>query len=103
MLGLILIYFVGKAFYALAEKHGKQKWLYAILGVLSYYFGIFSAGIALGAVEALNPDIMLPDNDLVLSLMTLPVGVLFCWGFYRLLKYNWEKSKHNISEDLLDL
>jgi hypothetical protein len=35
MLGLILIYFVGKAFYDLAGLHGKSQWGFAILGIVS--------------------------------------------------------------------
>ena len=34
MLGLLLIYFIGKYFYDLAAEFEKNKWLYAILGVV---------------------------------------------------------------------
>ena len=40
MVGLILIYFTGKAFANLAEEYNKGKWLYGFLGVFSYYGGL---------------------------------------------------------------
>ncbi|GGZ63472.1 hypothetical protein [Mesonia mobilis] len=48
MIGIVFIYFVGKKFYTLAEEKNKKKWPYAILGVLSYYFGLVTGGILLG-------------------------------------------------------
>ena len=39
-LGYILIFYIGFYFYRLAENHSKNKWLFAILGVAAYFFGI---------------------------------------------------------------
>ncbi len=44
MLGLFLLYFIGKIFYQLAEAHNKNKWVFAILGVIAYYAGTFLGG-----------------------------------------------------------
>ena len=102
MLGLVLLYFVGKAFYDLAKKHGKNKWLFAILGVVSYYGGIFGAGIVLGLIGIAYPEFLENASEFAINLMAIPVGVLICWGFYRLLKYQWEKNV-SPTEELLDI
>jgi hypothetical protein len=105
MIGLILLYFVGKAFYDLAGVNNKGQWLFAILGVASYYGGWFASGILLvigyelvlgGSVDDLN--------DTLLGFLALPFGVLTCWGFYRLLKNRWEKKESfsGTAEDVLD-
>lgn len=105
MIGLVLLYFVGKAFYDLAGLNNKNEWLYAILGVASYYAGLFIGGVLIaigyeafiGSVDELD--------DILLSVMSLPVGVLACWGFYRLLKKRWE-DKQDLSDssgDVLDV
>ena len=44
MLGFILLYWIGKYFYKLAEKYQKSEWGYALLGIGSYYGGILLAG-----------------------------------------------------------
>ena len=54
MLGLLLLYWVGKYFYKLAEEHDKSKWGFAILGVVSYYAGIVVFGFITGIVMELT-------------------------------------------------
>ncbi len=105
MVGLFLIYFVGKSFYDLAGIHSKGQWLFAILGVGSYYGGLFVGGIFLAIGYELFTDSGIEEvNETLLSFLALPIGVLACWGFYRLLKNRWEK-KETFSEspdDILD-
>jgi hypothetical protein len=104
MLALILIYFVGKAFYDLAGVHGKGQWLYAILGVGSYYGSQFVAGIFIAIGYELFIGSVEEINDVVLSIVALPIGILACWGFYRLLKSRWEKKEtfSGSAEEVLD-
>ncbi len=107
MLGLILIYFIGKSFYTLAETYHKNQWLYAILGVVSYYVGTFIAGIFIGLYYELYAATSLEDmSDIALGLIALPFGLLACWGFYTLLKKQWEKnlssSDGSSMKDILD-
>lgn len=103
MLGFVLIYFIGKYFYDLALQYGKNKWLFAILGVVSYYAGTIIFGFSLGIIMELTGNYsILEANDILLSLMGIPVGVLTVWIFYTLLKNSWKKAKPNESSALLD-
>ena len=82
MLGLIFIYFIGKAYYTLAEEHNKNKWLFAITGVLSYYGGSFFGGV----IAYLFYDIMSVNNvainEGILTVIGILLGLLTCWVYY---------------------
>lgn len=94
MLGLLLIYFIGKRFYDLSEEHNENKWLYAILSIVVYY----AAGFVVGGVIAVldlfvfNWNIDWDNNMGVSLLIGLPSGLLAVWGFYELLKKKWSKK-----------
>lgn len=103
MLGLLLIYFIGKYFADLAEQHEQHKWLYAILGVLSYYAGTFLAGILIAiGLELLSEASIDEMSDIALSFMALPFGLLACWGFYQFLKRKWSQVEVVADSGLLD-
>lgn len=104
MLGLLLIFFLGKWFYSLAEKYNKHKWGFAILGVVTYYVGTFIAGIFIGIISVVaNLDSLLALPDVVLGLIALPFGVLAAWGLYKILENNWKKHEiENPADQLLD-
>jgi hypothetical protein len=104
MLGLLLIYFIGKKFYELAGIHHKNQWGYAVLGVISYYLGTFIAGIVLIICMELFGTSSIEDvNEFVLSLVALPFGLLTCWGVYVLLEKNWTKERIDDNPDILDI
>lgn len=103
MLGLFLIYFIGKKFYDLAAKYNKHQWGFAIAGVASYYAGTFIAGILIAIYLELWGSTSIEDmNDLTLNFMALPFGVLACFGLYKLLERSWERKPTQSDSDILD-
>ncbi len=100
----ILIFFVGKAFYDLADNHQKSKWLFAIVGIISYFAGQLIVGVIIAIVYELFVGSVDEINDTVLNIISIPVGALSCWGFYRILKNRWEKEEtfSGSSEEVLD-
>jgi hypothetical protein len=107
MIGLLvvglLLYLIGRPFYELAHEHNKSRWGFAILGVASYYAGTAVAGLFLGMIIGLGYLQSLADfSDMAIGFLTLPIGLLTCWGAYRLLKSNWEKSQKPENTDTLD-
>ena len=103
MLGIVLIYFIGKYFYSLADLYNKSKWGFAIAGVASYYVGTFAGVFILGFVmEIVSPGTLDELGDFALSVMVLPLGVLSCWGFYTILKRVWSRSPAFAAEEVLD-
>lgn len=96
MIGLVLIYFVGKAFYELAHDYDRSAWGFAVLGVISYYGGQFFGQFVLVFFLTLSGS-LLDINEFLLSIMALPFGVLICWGFYQILKRSWSRASANSS------
>lgn len=103
MLGLLLIYFIGKHFYKLSEEFNQNKWLYAILSIVVYYAAGFGFGILLGIADlviGLNLDY---DNMFGINLLSIPIGIGACYGFYYLLKRKWEKSVVLVKDEIQDI
>lgn len=96
MLSIILIYFIGKPFYDLAENHDKSKWGFAILGVVAYYLGTFVMGIILGI---LLPETVETMNNLLLAVIALPLGLLAAWMLYKFLENRWSNKSSNDDTD----
>jgi hypothetical protein len=101
MLGILLIYFIGKPFYDLAAHYDKSQWGFAILGVVAYYVGTFVMGFVLGI---LYPETIETMNNLLLGLIALPLGLLFSWLLYKFLENRWSTSSSNneTDSDVLD-
>ncbi|MCI5081694.1 MAG: hypothetical protein MRY78_08385 [Saprospiraceae bacterium] len=104
MLGILLIYFIGKYFYDLAEAHKRSNWLFAVLGVVSYYVGAFVFSlIALMVLESASPGFIDNTNLAIFDILAIPFGILACWGFYTYLKNHWSKKiLTDTRTDLLD-
>jgi len=104
MLGIILIYVLGKYFYKLADKYNKGKWLYAILGIISYYFGAtIIGGIVLVLLDLLFELDLNWDNNSGLSLLIMPFGIVTSYLLYYLLKRQWSKSAIVTKDEIQDI
>ena len=92
MLGILFIYFIGKYFYELADKYNKKKWLHAILGIAIYYLGSMIGGGLLGILYAIlyNDAYMKESTEILLTVLSVPIGLAFCWFAYFIFKRKWE-------------
>lgn len=93
MLGLILLYFIGKKFAELAENYDKTKWQFVVLGIITYYAGSITFGIILGfSAEIISPGSLDSINDHLLGLIALPFGLASCYGLYYYLEKRWSNE-----------
>ncbi|NNF81504.1 MAG: hypothetical protein HKO96_07385 [Flavobacteriaceae bacterium] len=92
MLGLILIFFIGKYFYELADKHQKNNWVYAIIGVVVYYAAGAVLGVILGLADIVFTFGIDWENAVGLNLLGIPAGLAADYGLYYLLKKKWESE-----------
>ena len=99
MLGLLLIYFLGKKFYELAHEFDRSRWGFAILGVVVYYLGTFLAGVVLVLFGGSSLDNV---PDIVISLISIPFGLLAAWILYRMLERSWLNAQESTNTDVLD-
>jgi len=91
MLGIILIIYIGRQFFKLAEHHKQNKWLFGILGVVCYYAGAIIGGGILGVLELLLDLNIDWDNDLTMTFISIPFSLGAVFLFYFLLKKTWSK------------
>jgi len=102
MLGILLIYFIGKKFYDLALENKKSGWGFAILGVISFYAFQFIFGIILALVVGVNEygefDGM---SDFGINILGIIVGVIGVVILYYILQKVWAKNSF-FKGDLLD-
>lgn len=103
ILGLILLYFIGKSYYDLADTHNKSRWGFAIVGIVSFYAGIFVGGIILGIVLGIFwMEELETMNETLLGAMAIPFGALGCWGLYKILQRRWRNQVIPEAGDSLD-
>ena len=103
MLGLILIYFIGKKFYDLANQYQQNKWLYAILSIVVYYASGAVFGVILGVLDALLMWGIDWDNNFGINLLGIPIGLLAVYGFYLLLASKWRKIVKIVKSEIDDI
>jgi hypothetical protein len=103
MIGLILIYFIGKSFYKLAEKHKKSEWGFAILGVALFYIGSFVGGFIVGILfEVFSPGTIDGLSDTILGVIGLPFGLITWWFSLKQITKKWETNAVTLDMDVLD-
>lgn len=96
MLGLVLLYWIGKYFYKLAEEYNKNQWGFAILGVVVYYGGILLFSVIIGVIlEVFFPGVLDTFDETLFGFLMLPFGILSCYLLYKYLEKSWEKNKPN--------
>lgn len=102
MLGIFLLYFIWKYYSELAVEFNKSKWGYGILGIAIYYLGTFVGGLIIGIVTVLMGNDIDSVNDILMSLIAIPFGLLSTWGLYKILQYNWAKKMKESNYNSLD-
>lgn len=76
MLGLLVIYFIGRYYFKLAEEYNRSKSGYAILGVISYYGGTFLFGAIAGVLGCFFDWLWIDTMDeRLLGIIFLPFGI----------------------------
>lgn len=93
MIGFLLLFWIGKYFYKLAEEYNKSKWGFAILGIVVYYGGIILFSAIVGIIgEIISPGFADTLNDTLFGFLMLPFGILSCYVLYKYLEKTWKKN-----------
>lgn len=93
MLGLILIYFIGKRFAELAFDYNRKRWQFAILGIVVYYAGMLLFGFILGILSEIFLWRIDEMSNILLGLICLPFGILSVWLLYKYLEKKWSNEQ----------
>jgi len=104
ILKLLFLFFIGKPFYKLAGENKKQQWPYAILGIVTFLVGTSSASIIITSFFDLTVPQSADEINLrqELNLLSIPLGLIICFGVYHYLKENWKTEIDLRNENILD-
>lgn len=104
MLGLILIYFVGRNYFELAHEHNRPAWLFAILGVLTFFFGQFFLGTIVATLIVSSTGAISDGTYLLVSVISIACGAAAIWFMYKRLESFWKANPKpsKSGRDLID-
>ncbi len=103
MLEIVIIFFTGKYFYKLAEEYNQNKWLYAIIGVVTYFIAAIIGGFILGLLEVYFQIGIDWENTFLLTIILMPFAVGVCYLLHYLLKRSWEKNVVVVKDEIQDI
>lgn len=101
MIGLLIIGLMASLFYKLADAHGRNKWLFAILSILVFYATQFISGF----IWAILDPPVAGSTNFTMLIVCLAISAISVAIFYQILKSNWTKNPITAksgSPDLLD-
>ncbi len=88
--GYILLFYIGFYFYRLAENHNKNKWLFCILGLVTYLLGTIVYPLFLRFFNSEE----IEDLDLAsISLKSFLVGLVSVFILFQTLSFIWSRKK----------
>lgn len=95
VLPILLLFFIGRNFYVLAKKHQKNSWFFTLLGITTYFFGIYIFRISHNFIlqKIGTPYLLEGINRYILGLIAMPFGLLLCFLLDRFLEKRWSKLK----------
>ncbi|GAA4933547.1 hypothetical protein GCM10023314_02520 [Algibacter agarivorans] len=103
MLGILVIFFIGKYYYELAQDYYRNRWLYGLLGIGLYYAGSAVGGAVVAVADELFDLSVNWDSLFSLSIIAISFGISFPGLFYIVLKRQWEKSVLVIKDEINDI
>ena len=103
MLSIILIVLLGRTFYRLAEEFNQHRWLFAVLGIISYYVGSAIGGVVVGLVDVLFDLGVDFDNSGILLMIAIPFGLGTSYILYYILKRKWKNEVVVEKDEIQDI
>ncbi|MFD2727296.1 hypothetical protein [Hyunsoonleella rubra] len=92
MLSIVLLYFIGKYYYELAQEYYKHRWGYGILGIVVYYAGSAIGGVLVALADDLFDLGINFESRINLMIIAFSFGVSLAVLVYFYLNRRWKKS-----------
>ena len=90
ILGYIILFYVGFYFYRLAENNNKNKWVFAIIGILTYLFEITVYPLYL---RVFNSEDIEAFEISSISLKSFLIGLISVFLLFQTLSLIWSRKK----------
>ena len=95
-LGYIFLFYIGFYFYRLAENHNKNKWLFAVIGIVVYFVGVIGYPLYL---RIINFEEIRGFDITSISLKSFLIGLICVFFLFQVLNFIWNMKKNvNIKE-----
>ena len=93
MIGLVCLYYIIKSYSGLAREYNKKRWLYVILGILSFYGGALLFGLIYIVYAEITGNYGFYElDDFIIELIVFPFCLATCILFYMLLRHIWSRK-----------
>ncbi len=96
MLGIFLIYWIGRKFYDLAFLHHRSQWGWAIFGIIIYFVSQIIFGMLIGIVA---PNLL---NDtggsFVVNILGIGIGLGVWFIVFKFLEKSWDNNDYKRGE-----
>ncbi|PBJ06653.1 hypothetical protein [Flavobacterium sp. ACN6] len=97
MIGILLIYWIWKAYTNLAIEYDKNKWTYFFIGVIAYYGSTAIAGFVVGLFSVFINGIDSTEGESYINpgwnIFFVLCGALGCYGVFKLLENKVQKER----------
>lgn len=103
MLGFVIIFFIGKFYYELAQEYYKKRWLYGILGIIIYYSGTVIGTFILGTLDELINLGINWGSSYNLLLIQLISGMGSAGLCYFVFWRKWKKEDMLVKDEIQDI
>lgn len=98
ILSYIFLFYVGFYFYRLAENHKKNKWIFAIIGIGSYFLALVIYPFYLRLFDP--EEIQNPANIVLVSVKSLTIALISIFILFQVLSFVWNKKKKINKEEI---
>jgi len=103
MLSILLIYWIGKSFYGIAESTGRGPWTWAIAGVVFFYGIQLLIGIAIILIWFFDDiDALDSATEKGIGYLAAIISGVFTYFLFKYLRKRWTSSKIGFDNNMLD-
>lgn len=102
MLGFFILCIIGLKFYDLAKAHLKNKWLYGIAGLTSYFIGTIIVTLFSEFAVDGSGNKMYDSSGSTETIVSIIFGFFICYTFYKTIQAKWEEEKMESQSNVLD-
>lgn len=99
---ILVLAYVGILFKRLAEKHKKNPVAIAVLGIVVFFFGLFSLSFLLGVILAITGYNVQSMNTFLLEIIGYLMGGTVVWGVYVYLDKKWSNKSGSSDYEIID-
>ncbi|MGL4632595.1 MAG: hypothetical protein ACRCVT_15435 [Leadbetterella sp.] len=97
MLGILLLYHLGRAFSNLAKEYDKKPWVWVVISLLVYFGSQLLTGVMIGVFAPEYFPTPRSSDNIVFNLIGILIGLLFYYILYKICSYKWSKELDTMS------